>query len=246
MVEQLGANRVSASSETREIRLESGLEPTISDPAGRNLTACFVRFASLCEGRLGKDADQALGPVRAAVEDAGRTIESLQARVRFLESLSITDELTGLLNRRGFQTELGRARARAMRNGEAGLLLLCDLDGFKDVNDRYGHLVGDRVLCAVARLLQTHTRRSDYVARIGGDEFSVLMTDTERQLGEELASKLETEINSHTLVYQNLEIPISASFGHEAYQGSSCFEATYSSADKALYRRKTPRLSPQI
>ena len=213
---------------------------------GQRLAKSFERLATLCSGPLCRDGNQALERVQKAVSEADRTIESLEARIRFLESLSITDELTGLLNRRGFYLELGRAQARALRNGETGLLLLCDLDGFKAVNDRHGHLVGDRVLCAVARLLQSHTRRSDYVGRLGGDEFAVLMTATERQLGEDLATKLGTVINSHVLVYRDLEVPISASFGHEVYHGSRCFEATYCSADRALYRSKTPRLTAQL
>ena len=206
------------------------------------LAQSFDQLAYACGRALGTREADALQTVRQAVRDADRTIESLQARIRFLESLSITDELTGLLNRRGFHLELGRAQARARRNGESGLLLLCDLDDFKEINDTYGHLVGDRVLSAVARLLQTHTRKSDYVARMGGDEFSVLMTDTERRLGEDLAKKLEMAINQHVLVYREHEVPISASFGHEVYHGDSCFEATYCSADQALYRSKAPRL----
>ncbi len=222
---------------------ENWRHKTFFDTPTEKLAKSFERLAYACDRASSKEGDEALQTVHQAVRDADRTIESLHARIRFLEGLSITDELTGLLNRRGFQVELGRAQARATRNGETGLLLLCDLDGFKEVNDRHGHLVGDRVLCAVGRLLQAHTRRSDYVARMGGDEFSILMTDTERRLGEELANKLEAVVNSHALIYRGHEVPISASFGHEVYQGGSCFETTYSSADQALYRSKAPRLA---
>jgi len=180
--------------------------------------------------------------LQQAVADTDRVISRQEARIRFLESLSVTDELTSLLNRRGFENELARAKARAKRNHETGLLLLCDLDDFKTINDSYGHLVGDRVLCAVARVLQTNTRRSDYVARIGGDEFAVLMTDTDRSLGEELAHKLEDLVNGHTLVYRGREIRISASFGFEAYGIGSSFEAVFGSADRALYRNKLPTM----
>src|SRR3546814_1418393 len=81
--------------------------------------------------------------------------------------------MTGLLNRRGFGLELSRALARARRQNESGLLVMCDLDNFKAINDTYGHPAGDAILRAVGKALKRNTRESDYVARVGGDEFAV-------------------------------------------------------------------------
>ncbi len=177
----------------------------------------------------------------AAVQ-AEQSLAVQRARIRYLESLSITDELTGLLNRRGFHLELGRALARAQRNHETGLLLLCDLDRFKSVNDAHGHLAGDAVLCAVASLLQSKTRRSDYVARLGGDEFVVLMTHSPRTLAEHRVAMLAELINSLEIEWDEHRIPISASFGFEGYHHGSQAEALLFLADRALYRGKGPRL----
>ena len=126
---------------------------------------------------LPREADRqgVLDWAMATVAEAEQRLATLQARIEYLESLSVTDELTGLQNRRGFLVQLDRTLATARRGGPHGILMLCDLDGFKQINDRYGHLVGDEVLCQIGSLLARHVRRSDTVARLGGDEFAVLL-----------------------------------------------------------------------
>jgi diguanylate cyclase (GGDEF)-like protein len=215
---------------------------TIANWSLARLSEGLRRLGERAGSQLDDEVVRLLHGLQQAAADTDRIISRQEARIRFLEGLSVTDELTNVLNRRGFENELARAKARAKRNGETGLLLLCDLNGFKAINDTYGHLVGDRVLVAVARVLETNTRSSDYVARIGGDEFAVLMTDTDRMLGEKLARKLESLVNGHVLVYRNREVPISASFGFEAYGMGSCFETVFGAADQALYRNKMPTL----
>nr|WP_286180790.1 diguanylate cyclase [Leptothrix sp. C29] len=104
-----------------------------------------------------------------------RAAEQVRHDGERLRRLAETDALTGLLNRRGLQQAAGPALARA-RPGHATALFLLDLDGFKPVNDRFGHQAGDQVLAEVARRLQAQVRQSDLVARIGGDEFVVMAT----------------------------------------------------------------------
>jgi len=201
----------------------------------RNLAATAPdRFSALDREAL----DDAL---RVAVK-AEQTLAVQRARIRYLEGLSNTDELTGLLNRRGFLAELGRALARAQRTRESGLLVLCDLDQFKTINDKYGHLAGDAVLCAVAALLQTKTRRIDYVARLGGDEFAVLLTHCPRAQAEPRAKTVAALVNSLVVDWDGHELPISASFGFEGYHHGSQSDALLFLADRALYRHKGPRL----
>jgi diguanylate cyclase (GGDEF)-like protein len=173
--------------------------------------------------------------------DAEQRIAEQQRRIRYLEGLSITDELTGLLNRRGFNLEMERALARAERSGECGLLLLCDLNHFKAVNDTYGHLAGDAVLYAVAKLLRRHTRRSDYAGRLGGDEFAILMTDTNPRQAQERVEKLVGWVNQLQVAWENISIPVSMAYGVENYGRNSDPECLYALADRALYRDKQQR-----
>jgi diguanylate cyclase (GGDEF)-like protein len=225
-------------------RLEIGLDDFESDPLPqlcaatdrlRRLAGDGVPASSLAHKEL-------VEQVLAAAVMAEQSLAMQRARIRYLEGLSITDELTSLLNRRGFQAELNRALARAQRTQETGLLLLCDLDHFKAINDSHGHMAGDAVLCAVAGLLQTKTRRSDYVARMGGDEFAVLMTHSPRAQAEARVETLAELINNLVIEWDGHKIPVSASFGTEGYHHSSQPDTLMFLADRALYRRKGPRL----
>ena len=90
-----------------------------------------------------------------------------------LERLSTTDTLTGLMNRRAFQSDLETAIVRAERNEAPGVLLFIDLDNFKQINDSNGHEVGDNVLRDVSEMIRSRSRKYDLVARLGGDEFVV-------------------------------------------------------------------------
>lgn len=188
--------------------------------------------------KLGDTSLEVLQDLLDAAAAAEQQIADQQARIRHLESLSFTDELTGLLNRRGFKLELERALARARRRNETGLLVLGDLDHFKAINDSYGHPAGDAVLIAVSHLLRSGTRRSDYVARIGGDEFAILMTGTCRAKGESMAAKLAGLVNGLALPWHGTKIPVSASFGWEPYDHKSQADEVTFLADRALYSNK--------
>ncbi len=202
-----------------------------------------IRSFALSRGwRLDQAGQKLLEELLDAAAGAEQRIAAQQARIRYLEDLSITDELTGLLNRRGLVRELDRALVRARRNGETGVLLLCDLNRFKPINDRFGHPAGDAVLRAVARLLADRTRRSDYVARPGGDEFAVLMTDTSPALAEARVRKLANRVNRLRVPWQKARIPVSAGFGMAAYDHTSRPDHLLAQADRALYRDKEPRL----
>ncbi len=100
-------------------------------------------------------------------------------QMRRLSELSCTDELTGLLNRRAFMEDLHHRHAHLYRSGHTGALLYIDLDNFKQVNDRFGHAAGDRVLKEFANILHGHSRIGDLSARLGGDEFAIWLEDTD-------------------------------------------------------------------
>ena len=199
--------------------------------------------------RLTLGSNRKIDPaMRALLEDlldaaaaTEQTIADQRLRIIELECLSSTDGLTGLLNRRGFETEIERALARARRHGEQGLLIVCDLDDFKAINDSYGHPAGDAVLRGVASLLRGRTRTSDSVGRPGGDEFGVLLTDTAPSRASALASELSVLLNRLTVPWGQAEIPVSASLGAAAYDRDSSATSLHMTADSALYRSKRER-----
>jgi diguanylate cyclase (GGDEF)-like protein len=210
-------------------------------------TARQLRSLALRRGwRLGGPERKLVEELLEAAAEAERRIAAQQARIRYLEDLSVTDELTGLLNRRGLRRELERALARARRHGETGVLLLFDLNHFKPVNDSFGHPAGDAVLRAVAGLLSERTRRSDYVARLGGDEFAVLMTGTSPARAAARGRKLAGRVNRLEVAWGEVRIPVSAGFGLDAYDRTSRPDRLLARADRALYRDKQPHLREAV
>lgn len=113
-----------------------------------------------------------------------------------LRSAALHDGLTGLFNRRFLRESLPQLQASAARRESPLCVIMVDLDHFKQVNDNYGHIVGDQTLRAVAEALRAHSRRSDIVARYGGEEFAILCPDTDCETGLQVAERLRVAVSS--------------------------------------------------
>ncbi|KLN60333.1 hypothetical protein WH96_13425 [Kiloniella spongiae] len=177
---------------------------------------------------------------------AEQTLSEQHERIRYLENLSITDELTDLLNRRGFQHELDRALSRASRTGDKGVLVICDMNHFKSINDSYGHMAGDCVLKEVAKALVKHCRKSDYIARLSGDEFAILMPNTAPDRVEAIIGKLNKLLNMLVVRWGQHEIPVSVSVGYENYTAGTNPNQLLHLADKSMYHNKGNRIACHI
>jgi diguanylate cyclase (GGDEF)-like protein len=160
--------------------------------------------------------------------------ERIERLVGELRHAAATDPLTGLLNRRAMGQRLGHELARARRTGEAFATLLIDVDDFKQINDRRGHAAGDDALVALAQMLMRELREIDTVARIGGDEFAVILPSTgvagARQAAERLRERAGVPISLGAAVY-----------GVDGHTGDELARA----ADAALYAAKRSRIEPQ-
>ena len=132
---------------------------------------------------------------------------------------------------------LKRAVARGQRYEEPAVLLLIDLDGFKETNDTFGHAAGDLVLSAVADLLTSITRKVDDVARLGGDEFAVILNKLPEGHAEKQASAIETQLNALTVPWQGSDIPVRASVGKFSFGRDNALDAQaiYEGADNEMY-----------
>ncbi|BBD97783.1 GGDEF domain containing protein [Sphingobium amiense] len=148
------------------------------------------------------------------------------------------DALTQVLNRRGLEEAAQQAMALAVRHRRPLALVVCDLDGFKALNDGHGHIVGDQALAAFARLLASTVRRGDVVARMGGDEFGLLLIDTDARAAADVMERVRAEVANLSLA--RLDEPgLRASFGvAELRSGDASLEDMVARADAALYMAK--------
>jgi diguanylate cyclase (GGDEF)-like protein len=187
------------------------------------------------------ETEVALRLAMIAMTEAEKRIERQEQRIRELENLSNTDELTHLLNRRGFMNNLHRALAFAVRSHVSGSIIMIDLDRFKAVNDHHGHAAGDALLKAVAESLRHKVRETDSIGRLGGDEFAVLMPGITKEIAAKRMQGLDTELNRRTLAWGELQIPIGASLGLAHYAEGDDEAAVLNRADEAMYRNKAAR-----
>jgi diguanylate cyclase (GGDEF)-like protein len=156
------------------------------------------------------------------------------------EQLTITDDLTRLFNSRYLNVYIGREIKRCKRHGIPLSVIFLDLDGFKRVNDQYGHLAGSRTLSEVGGILAQAVRESDILARYGGDEFVVVLPETPPSGAMVIAERIRRAIETHCfLEAQGLQARISASFGIAAYPDHALTpEGLIQKADQAMYRVK--------
>ncbi len=156
-----------------------------------------------------------------------------------LQVQASTDPLTGLLNRRAMEVEAEREIAARKQAHTPLSAMVIDLDGFKQINDTYGHHCGDATLIAVANCLRRGLRKNDTLARVGGDEFAVLLPQTSTEEVLEIAERLRHSIEDLEIVYGQVETKVTASFGlAQAQSSGSSWESLVISCDKALYAVK--------
>lgn len=180
-------------------------------------------------------------PEEDETERLRRALEEANRRIRELEALAHVDELTGILNRRGFLRELRRASSYCERYGVAVTLAVLDLDLFKHVNDTYGHGAGDAVLVATASFLSGHVRASDVVARIGGDEFAVILWHADEGQSVAKLATLRDEMARVEVPWRQAVLSIQASVGVAPLVPGQPVEDALELADRRLYAAKGGR-----
>ena len=166
----------------------------------------------------------------------------LQAVIDGLCALSSSDPLTGLVNRRHFEQALAREIGRVSRTGKPALMLMIDIDHFKQVNDTWGHAAGDLTLVAIAQTLQACIRPMDTLVRLGGEEFAVILPNCSPLSGKAIAERARQNARERRVTLgPGLEIGVTISIGGAfAQQGAGCTAASWiERADQQLYRAKS-------
>jgi len=162
--------------------------------------------------------------------------EALEKANSKIKKLIGIDPLTRIANRRRVFETLKHEMIRSQRYHTGLSLIMVDIDHFKKVNDRYGHLVGDRVLKVVAKILKRYTRKSDLVGRYGGEEFLLILPQSNRKQATIVAEKLRTAISSYK--FKGISDPLHASFGVTVLKRTDDLDGLVARVDDALYRAK--------
>jgi diguanylate cyclase (GGDEF)-like protein len=166
---------------------------------------------------------------------------ALEARLAEAEKLADRDGLTPTLNRRGFVRELHRAMSFVERYKRSAAVIYLDLDGFKAVNDAYGHAAGDVVLRYVGRLLVDQVRESDVVGRLGGDEFAVILHEVSKEEARRKADALAQAIEAAIVLHEGVGHRVRASLGLHIIDAAEDPELAIARADEAMYAEKHAR-----
>ena len=253
---------------TRSSELHAGTTTAalqLSDSIGisvRDLRAEVVAADDLDEVKVLVDSklstiDRGLAQFVAAqtsrASEAGEVIERMTHRLKDLEQQAahlrddlevqharvLIDPLTGVLNRAGYNETVIKLFARWKRYGGALTLAVIDLDLFKDINDRYGHAAGDRVLATVATKLKEVLRESDVLCRYGGEEFVLLLPETTVTDAQALLEKLRLHIEHCPFRHKDTPVRVTMSCGVAQFHASDTVEPVFERADEAMYRAKS-------
>lgn len=167
-----------------------------------------------------------------------RTAELIQAK-ETAEKLARIDKLTGVSNRRAFEEQAAKEYTRAIRNKHHLTVILFDIDNFKSINDTFGHKTGDAVLCNVAKLVQLMIRDIDSLGRVGGEEFAILLPETEVSQAIEIAERIRRKMMRSSIMVDGHQISYTSSFGIASLEsGQASLEQALRNADSAMYRSK--------
>lgn len=183
----------------------------------------------------------ALGHMQAQINGLKAERARLSQKLREAEDLADSDTLVPVFNRRAFVRELTRVMSFAQRYDVQASLVYFDLDGFKQVNDRFGHSAGDAVLKAVGQVLLTQIRESDLAGRVGGDEFAVILAKANQHDAQVKGAQLARAIRQTTIPYLGHSLSVGAAFGAYSFEPGDSAERALSRADEAMYANKVGR-----
>jgi diguanylate cyclase len=176
--------------------------------------------------------------MRARIADLEREAQELHSKLDLEKHGARLDPLTGVANRKSFDERFAREIAQRVQGAAPSVMLLWDIDSFKVINDSYGHRAGDRVLQSVAACFTAALRASDFVARIGGEEFAVLLTGIKLAEAMHVANQTRIAVEALRFHFRGTPVRVTVSCGITELHQDDASEAAFDRADAALYRAK--------
>ena len=181
---------------------------------------------------------QQFAQMNSEMESMKKETQDLEANLKKASTQALIDQLTQLPNRLAYDQHFDIEFARWQRNGISLSLLVWDIDLFKNINDTYGHTAGDKTLSIIASLLQKYCRQTDFVSRFGGEEFAMLLSNTDKKSAQVLAEKIRRIIEKASFTYGSKKISITISCGIADLEEGDTKDKIFNRADKALYAAK--------
>jgi len=204
-------------------------------------TADVATIAGIPSEELTPKVRDAIELLMHEVQRMRDQLEQAEKRVAYLEKLADEDTLVPVANRRAFVRELTRLVAYAERYNSMSSVLYFDIDGFKQINDRYGHAAGDAALQHIAEIFALNVRESDVVGRLGGDEFGIILAQSDAAAAAEKAAMLAQTIETTPLVWENTGLKVHVSYGVHTFSGKENAGEALQRADRAMYKQKQVR-----
>ena len=205
----------------------------INDKHRDKFTAENLEFLEMIAEQIALAVQNSL--IHTKLQESLKEIKTLN---RKLEIAAKTDPLTGLINRRAFMAVAEYEKKRFVRNEKPFSIIMCDIDHFKSINDSMGHEAGDFVLVQVAELLKKSVRQQDTVCRWGGEEFIILLPETDLSGGKKLADKLRKTIESNEFNFKSQGLKVTMSFGITSCDENVTVYSYIKEADELMYQAK--------
>lgn len=230
----------------RHFRRFHAIEREVQSEAARDkLRAMQIQFeltAARREAELHREKQESLTRANAELDALNVSLtEANLAKTMVLDKLerqTLEDALTGLANRRRLEQRLGEEFALALRHGRPLVVAMADLDHFKAVNDRFSHAVGDATLRTTAHILSSHVRHTDLVARFGGEEFVIVLAETDANAAHTVCEKLRQAVAQHNWSAIHPGLALTISIGWSSDTGAVSAERMLALADRNLYAAK--------
>ncbi len=190
------------------------------------------------EAELTPKVREAIMQLMQEVDNLRRELDRTHERLNHMERLADQDPLAPIANRRAFVRELNRVISFTERYNSHSSLIYFDINGFKKINDNFGHAAGDAALLHVAHVLMESVRESDVVGRLGGDEFGVILAQADDALARDKATLLAEEIESRPFDYEETSHLLSVAYGVTTFTGGESVSDALAAADRAMYAQK--------
>ncbi len=227
----------------RELQVQA-IKTTSLDSLKGMVNECFKTIATEIKNHHQEDKEQQQNFQNRIAEMVNKMIgleietENLKKELKVIHTQALHDTLTGLFNRNAYNQRLRDEFARYKRYDSPLTLAIWDIDNFKNINDTFGHNSGDKVLILTAKQLQEHTRDTDFIARFGGEEFVMLLPNTDKEAALFLAEQLRQLIETTGFNANGKAVPITISCGLTEINKDDTDETLFERADKALYEAK--------